>query len=303
MNKIEIVFQEFVKTLEDDRNKRKYVSQARSFFEEIKEHSDEIKHPVDLEELLRSSKTKKEKKRDLILMFYDYLKEKTGKEIESDLKSKIIIDDSLERKIAIIQYMQANPIDIEKISDLFMISTKSMGRILNELEEGVDILGTKVKIKMDRKGWNRYSVISHHPVFLNLTMSEVVALTVGLVDAAKDNDLYAPLFKKIARDVYANLTDYGKGCIARMPANQDFFSEEIHAYEEQISSSLITMMKEECKGTIQIHSDGKDYVFTSCRVLSFDNHTITLMTRDGKEKVFSISDVYGCESHYGNRFE
>ena len=63
------------------------------------------------------------------------------------------------------------------------------------------------------------------------------------------------------------------------------------------------MMKEECKGTIQIHSDGKDYVFTSCRVLSCDNHTITLMTRDGKEKVFSISDVYGCESHYGNRFE
>lgn len=79
------MFQEFVKTLEDDRNKRKYVSLARSFLEEIKEHSDEIKHPVDLEELLRSSKTKKEKKRDLILMFYDYLKEKTGKEIESDL--------------------------------------------------------------------------------------------------------------------------------------------------------------------------------------------------------------------------
>lgn len=302
MNKVKMLFQEFVETLEGNSTKRKYVSTAKSFCEEIEEHSDEIKYPFDLEELLRSSKTKKEKKRDLILMFYAFLKEKKGMEIESDLESKIIIDDSLERKVAVIQYMQENPIDIEKISDLFMISTKSMSRILNELEEGVDILGTKVKIKMDREGWNRYSVISHHPIFLNLTMSEVVALTVGLVGAANNNELYAPLFRKIAMDVYANLTDYGKGCIARMPVSQDFFSEEIHAYEEQISSSLITMMKKECRGTIQIHSDGKDYVFTSCKVMSYDDHTITLKTRDGKEKVFNISDVYGCESHYGNRF-
>ena len=109
MNDVKTLFQEFVETLEDDRNKRKYVSLAKSFCEEIEEHSDEIKYPVDLEELLRSSKTKKEKKRDLILMFYDYLKEKIGTEIESDLKSKIIIDDSLERKVAVIQYIQATP--------------------------------------------------------------------------------------------------------------------------------------------------------------------------------------------------
>ena len=305
MNDVQILFGQFINTLENRNSKKGVLDLSRSFYKEIERYGDEIRHPVDLEELLRSSKTKKEKRCKLILMFYDFVKEKTGVDIETDLSSKYIIDDPMERRVAVIQYMQTNPIDIDRIADLFMMSDRSMRELLNELEEGVDILGTKVKIKIGRECWKKYSVISHHPVFLNLTMTEVVALTVGLADAAKNNELYAPIFRKIARDVYDSLTEYGKGCIARMPKNQDmaeFFSEEIRHYEESISGSLITMMKEGCTGTLQIHSDGKDYVFASCKVIGYDDTDITLKTRDGKERSFNVANVYGCEYHMDTRF-
>lgn len=234
-------------------------------------------------------------------MFYDFLKNDIGMRFDTDLGSKIIIDDELERKIALIQYMQMNKVNLQEIADLFMMSSKSMKRMLDELEDGVEILGTTVKIKMDRDKRNIYSVVSHHPVFLNLSIPEVLALTVGLAEAAENSELYAPLFRKIAKDVYDNLTDYAKGCVARMSKSHNaetLFNEENRSYEEHISSSLIKMMKEECDGTIHVHSGNKDYVFTSCRITELGDNTIILETRDGKVKQFNISEVYACESNF-----
>lgn len=303
MNEVQILFKEFKDRLV---NNRTYYSAASSLYKEIEKHGDEVRNPEDIEELLRSTKTRKEKKRDLILMFYEFVKEKTGEEIYTDLDSKIIIDDPIERLIAILEYMQTNSIDIERISDLFMMSDRSMRELLNELENGVDLLGTRVKVKMDRDGSNRYSVISHHPIFLNLTMQEVVALTAGLLDAAKTKELYGPLFRKIAKDVYDNLTSYAKGRVSKMlkaQGMQGFFFDEIRTYEEHISKSLITMLKEECTGNIQVNQDGVDYVFVSCMVVEFNNGKVVIEASDGKRRRFRVSDVYVCEDNCKRRLK
>ena len=303
MNEVQTLFKEFKDRLENDRT---YYPAASSLYKEIEKHGDEVRNPDDIEELLRSTKTKKAKKRDLVLMFYDFVKEKTGEEIDTNLDTKIIIDDPIERQIAVLEYMQTKPIDIEKISDLFMMSDRSMRELLSELEEGVDILGTKVKIKMDRDGSNRYSVISHHPVFLNLTMQEVVTLTAGLLDAAKTNELYGPLFTKIAKDVYDNLTEYGKGRVTRMLKAQGmdgFFFDEIRIYEEHISNSLMTMLKEDCTGNIQINHDGVDYVFASCRLLEYEKGEVVIEASDGRIRKFRVSDIYVCEDNYKRRLK
>lgn len=303
MNEVQTLFKEFKDRLENDRT---YYLVASSLYKEIEKHGDEVRNPDDIEELLRSTKTKKAKKRDLVLMFYDFVKEKTGEEIDTNLDTKIIIDDPIERQIAVLEYMQTKPIDIEKISDLFMMSDRSMRELLSELEEGVDILGTKVKIKMDRDGSNRYSVISHHPVFLNLTMQEVVTLTAGLLDAAKTNELYRPLFTKIAKDVYDNLTEYGKGRVTRMLKAQGmdgFFFDEIRIYEEHISNSLMTMLKEDCTGNIQINHDGVDYVFASCRLLEYEKGEVVIEASDSRIRKFRVSDIYVCEDNYKRRLK
>lgn len=306
MNHVQELFELFLHEIENNGTKKIYYAAAESLYKDIVRHEDEINDVVDVEEILRSSKTKKEKKRDVILMFYDFLKQKTAQEIQTDLPSKIIIDDPLERLIAVVQYIQVNSVDIEKISSLFMLSDKSMREVLNQLEDGVDILGTRVQIKMGKNGWERHSMLSYHPVFLNLTMPEVTALTAGLLDTAKENDLYGPLFRKIARNVYDELTEYGKGRVTRMLKAQglgEMFSDEIRQYEEHVSSSLITMLKEEWTGTLHIQCDGVNYIFTECKLIDYGKNDIIIETKEGDTKKFRITDIYACEYNSRSRFE
>lgn len=97
-----------------------------------------------------------------------------------------------------------------------MISTKSMSKIASGWENGDEWMGKEIKIEVEREGWKRYSKVSYHPILLNLTMPEVTAMTVGLMEAAEDEKLYSDQFRKIAKEIYSSLTDYGEGCISKI---------------------------------------------------------------------------------------
>ena len=82
-----------------------------------------------------------------------------------------------------------------------------------------------------------------------------------------------------------------------------FFFDEIRIYEEHISNSLITMLKEGCTGNIQANHDGVDYVFTSCRVLEYEEGEVVIETSDGKRRKIRVSDIYVCEDNYKRRLK
>lgn len=231
-------------------------------------------------------------------------KEKTGIPVDSALEDKVIIDDPQKRIIAILQYSQTHPMVVEVMSDFFMTSTKSMRKIVSSLENGKECMGKEIKIQVKRDGWERYSAVSYHPILLNLTMPEVTAMTIGLMDASKNEKLYSDQFTKIARDVYSGLTDYGKGCLSKIIKAKglaDAFSGEISAYENSISDNIIAMLKTEKSGTIQINSNGTDYLFIDCHIISYDGESILIRSKSGKERRFFISDVYSCECHLDRR--
>ena len=83
-------------------------------------------------------------------MFYEFYEQKTGIKIETDLRSKIIVDNQLLRTYLILQYIQDNKMDLETMSDVFMMSQKSIKKTLNSLEDGVEFKEIKVKIPIVR---------------------------------------------------------------------------------------------------------------------------------------------------------
>ena len=85
MENVKDLFHQFVDELKNEERKKAVVVAAEKFYGEIENSSEEIRDPVDLEEILRSSKTGKEKKRDLLLRFYRFYENKTGIAVESDL--------------------------------------------------------------------------------------------------------------------------------------------------------------------------------------------------------------------------
>ena len=67
MQKVNILFGEFVEELKKKKNRKNLLRTAESLYRDIELNRNEIKCPTDLEELLRSTRTKKEKKRDLLI--------------------------------------------------------------------------------------------------------------------------------------------------------------------------------------------------------------------------------------------
>ena len=300
MENVKDLFHQFVDDLKNKERKKTVVVAAEKFYSEIENSSEEIRDPVDLEEILRSSKTGKEKKRDLLLRFYSFFENKTGISVESDLEDKVVVDNSQERLFAILQYIQTHPIEVEAMADFFMTSTKSMGKIAASLENGQKLMGKEIKIPIEREGWKRYSKVSYHPILLNLTMPEVTAMTIGLMEAAKEEKLYSDQFERVARDIYKGLTDYGKGCLSKLikaKGMTEAFSREIRDYEDSISDNIIAMMKTGKPGTIQINTNGTDYLFIDCFIIDNKEDSILIRTKNGKERWFPISDVYSCECH------
>lgn len=67
MKNVKDLFHQFVDELKNEERKKAVVVAAEKLYSEIENSSEEIRDQVDLEEILRSSKTGKEKKSDLLL--------------------------------------------------------------------------------------------------------------------------------------------------------------------------------------------------------------------------------------------
>lgn len=286
-----------------EKNLRKYLGEgyqriAGTYLKELHKIPDREWSIADLEDILRSSKAKKEKQRELLLAFYRYYEDVTGKHIETTLPDKIIIDDNNMRRIAIVKYLQNVEYRTTEIADVFMMTDRTMREEMRALEDGFQFMDTEVQIELEHEGWMYRMPLSNHPVFLNLTMDEVAAMTVGLVQSAKNNPIYRPQFESVAKKIYGGLTDYAKGRLNHLIDSQEmaeFFEDEVVKYERQITTDLLTMLKAGCPGTIQIHHEGEDRVFIDCRVVGSENYDIIIETPDGKKLKFPIADVFSCE--------
>ena len=266
-----------------------YGKTAAAFLKKLQERGAE--NAADFEDCLRESKSKKEKYRDILLDFYEYYERKTGEKIETELRDKIIIDNPVMRRIEIIKYLQNHKKTTAQIADVFLLDDRTIRDDLLALEDGIEIAGTELKIDIAREGWEKYMENSRHPVFLNLDMPGVVAMTAGLLTAAEHEPLYADQFRKVAKEVCSGLTDYSKWRIGKMVENL----EEVELYERTLSDSIITMMKSGCTGTIGVHSEGKDYLFSGCVISGYADGYIELNTERGTKR-FPVSDIYLCES-------
>ena len=65
-------------------------------------------------------------------------------------------------------------------------------------------------------------------------------------------------------------------------------------YEKALPGSIITMMKTGRTGTIGVHADGMDYLFTECKVNGCEGENIELSTKKGVV-TFRMSDIYLCD--------
>lgn len=136
-------------------------------------------------------------------------KDKNGSPNCSYICQSSFIYDPIEIEILLLKMLQGGdkPQDYsrsrEEIAVKLGMSRNSLDKYLNELRNGINLLGSDVKINELTYGSNCYDS-TIHPIFLALNLSEVYVLTILLKKALGD------LSSNIVADIYRQLSPYAR---------------------------------------------------------------------------------------------
>lgn len=167
---------------------------------------EELGDSVVLDEYVMGLRTGKESTRVLVVKFYDYLINK-GRKIQSTLFQKKFYDYPFERQLEIAKFLH-EPKKTSEIQEKFDIDKRTVQSDLRELEEGIQVLGSTIMIKKEKKGRSYYYKTTLHPVFLPLNLTEIYALTVYMNHMICKNDPNAQMIRNISERIKMQLSDY-----------------------------------------------------------------------------------------------
>ena len=169
----------------------------------------DFKETYQLDEYVESQ-TKKEKVRRIVVDFYKYLRREKNIIIESPLDNKRFYDETFERQLEIVKFLQNNPTKMEEIAQVFGVKRQTIGDDLKALEEGIEVLGSTISIEKERQGTSYLYSTTVHPVFLPLNLTEIYAMTVYLDNTINQYDPNAQIIRNISARIKSQLSDYAK---------------------------------------------------------------------------------------------
>lgn len=184
------------------------IKNADRLRENLGKKIEELRTIEELDLYVCSLKTGRENTRQVVVQFYDYLTEYAGfTKLNTCLYDKRFYDYPFERQLEIAKFLH-EPKSPSEIQEKFDIDERTMRKDLQELEEGITVLGSTIKIEKDKKGRKYYYKTTLHPVFLPLNLTEVYAMTVYLDKVVARNDVNATLLQNIAQRIKNQLSDY-----------------------------------------------------------------------------------------------
>ena len=184
------------------------IKNAERLHHNLAERVEEFHDSVMLDDYVCGLRTGKESTRKIVVLFYEYLKEdKNYKRFQSSLFDKRFYDYPFERQLEIAKYLH-EPKTAQEIQNRFSIDARTLRNDLQELEEGITVLGSTIQISKEKsRGTYQYKT-TLHPVFLPLNLTEVYALTVYLNRAIDSHDPNAEIIKNISDRIKSQLSDY-----------------------------------------------------------------------------------------------
>ena len=120
-----------------------------------------------LDEYPRQSQGDKTRTIEILKDFYKYYEEKTGNRVVSSLETVTPIDNPLERRLKIAEYLHEMH-SREEIQDHFCIKESTLRKDLQALLGGIEVFGSKIQIvecENRKKKKNHYYLCNVFPVF------------------------------------------------------------------------------------------------------------------------------------------
>lgn len=203
-------------------------------------------------------------------------------------------DKPLERQIEILKILQGKSMktaDIERHfrdEDSERVDPRMTQRDLEALRDGIEILGTTVKIEEVTTGHSLKSYNSTmHPIFLALNLTEVSALVLLLERAAMDpGPEEAATYQRLFDLVYSQLTDYAKDKLKPyLKREHEEIPLENRLDEAGFKNNILYLLKSGRVVDLTYTTKSGKRIARKCRILDYDNGQVTFQNLDKNVKV------------------
>ena len=225
------------------------VENTERFKTNLSNKIEELGTTTKLDDYVCSLKTRRESTRKIVVAFYTYLNS-LGNRVKSDLPNKRFYDYPFERQLEIAKFLH-KPKTNRQIQEKFDIDERTVRKDLQELEEGITVLGSTIQIKKEKKGREYRYKSTLHPIFLPLNLTEVYAMTVYLKNTLKGYNINREIIENISDRIVAQLSDYAFERIFpgvdRNDRVNDYIDDEELARQRKGVISYLMKSGEKCK--------------------------------------------------------
>ena len=200
----------------------------------------------------------------------------------------------LERRIQILKLLQGKEMRTSEIAEYFNKDERTIRADIQELRDGLDVLGTKFKIESKHDGDQKhYYKSTVHPIILALNSSELFALLKLLENSKKQSrDVYEHIFN----EVYSQITDYADKLIAHKLNEKYDKSNILNRLEEEAfknSNDYKLVYWEKSSRLIEIsYLDVNDNSVTEkVRLLDIKDNNLNIQNEHGKTRWVNYNDI------------
>ena len=278
---------------EDFWNKEHYyisVSNPTRFHDSLASKMGDFSSIGEIDEYVISLKTSRESTRRIIVQFYKYLlSTKKVEQIDSSLFDIKFYDYPFERQLEIAKFLH-EPKTPAEISEHFNIDSRTVRADIKQLEDGIEVLGSTIRIEKEKKGRLISYKTTVHPVFLPLNLTEVYAMTVYLDKVIESRDPNAQIIRDISRRIKSQLSDYAWSKLfpneKKYHENNDYINDQILAQSRDGIMCYLMKSGRKCKFIYK----NEEFVGKLVPIEKF-GYPYSVVTEDGKEIDAPLSEI------------
>lgn len=199
-----------------------------------------------------------------------------------------------ERRLKIIKLLHGKEMRTGELAEYFDVDERTIRTDVDALREGMDVLGTKVKIESRHAGSQKHYFISTvHPIVLALNLSELFALLKLFENASMKDG--GEIYKNIFQGIYSQMTDYAESRIAGLLENKYDKTQIINRLEEDAfrheDYKLVYWMKSGRYIEISYLDKGNELMKEKARLLDNKGDRLKIKGEDGKQRFINYNDI------------
>ena len=167
---------------------------------------------VAMDEIIGANRGDKGKLVAFVTGFCKFVEREAQVVLEPRVFSAEVIDDPTERRLKMARFLH-QPRSVDELVSHFFQSDRTIRKDLAAMEEGISFMGQRIQIRKTREGGKIRYQSTLHPVFLPLNLTEVYALTAGLLAIIPRGSPLYDIYQYLAEFIYGQLSDYGRDII------------------------------------------------------------------------------------------